>query len=105
MTGGSFSLSEKLLVAGAFVALVAMAVGTEDDPGVVAASASRIAEKTSDARPWSTAASGGAPDFTGDMEDNSAPAQRPSQSRAQPRIREVETLPPGFGGTPSTPPK
>lgn len=36
MSGGSFSLVEKLAVTVAFCALVAMAVGTEDDPGVVA---------------------------------------------------------------------
>lgn len=33
---GSFSLTEKLAVAAAFCALVAMGVGTEEDPGVVA---------------------------------------------------------------------
>jgi len=33
----SFSLTEKLAVTGAFLALVALAVGTEDDPGVVIA--------------------------------------------------------------------
>ncbi len=31
----AFSLTEKLAVTGAFLALVAMVVGTEDDPGVV----------------------------------------------------------------------
>lgn len=30
-----FSLTEKLAVAGAFLALVALGVGTEDDPGMV----------------------------------------------------------------------
>jgi hypothetical protein len=34
---GSFSLVEKLAVAGAFCAMMVMAVGTEEDPGVVAA--------------------------------------------------------------------
>ena len=34
---GSFSLTEKLAVAAAFCAVVAMGVGTEDDPGIVAA--------------------------------------------------------------------
>ena len=34
---GSFSLTEKLAVAAAFCAIVAMGVGTEDDPGIVAA--------------------------------------------------------------------
>lgn len=34
--GASFSTTEKLLVAGAFLALVVLAVGTEDEPGVVA---------------------------------------------------------------------
>ncbi len=38
MAGGSFSLTEKLAVTGAFLALVAMAVGTEDDPGLVVTS-------------------------------------------------------------------
>lgn len=38
MAGSSFSLTEKLAVTGAFLALVAMAVGTEDDPGLVATS-------------------------------------------------------------------
>ena len=33
---GSFSLTEKLAVAAAFCAIVAMGVGTEEDPGVVA---------------------------------------------------------------------
>lgn len=35
---GSFSLAEKLAVAGAFCAIVVMAVGTESDPGVIASS-------------------------------------------------------------------
>lgn len=35
MAGASFSLTEKLAVTGAFLALVAMVVGTEDDPGMV----------------------------------------------------------------------
>lgn len=38
MTGRSFSLTEQLAVTGAFLALVATAVGTEDDPGVVVTS-------------------------------------------------------------------
>lgn len=36
---GSFSLTEKLAVATAFCAIVAMGVGTEEDPGIVAAPA------------------------------------------------------------------
>lgn len=37
-----FSLTEKLAVAGAFLALTAMAVGTEDDPGVVVTEATKV---------------------------------------------------------------
>ena len=37
MAGTSFSLTEKLAVTGAFLALVAMVVGTEEDPGLVVA--------------------------------------------------------------------
>lgn len=37
MAGTSFSLTEKLAATGAFLALVALAVGTEDDPGLVIA--------------------------------------------------------------------
>lgn len=37
MAGTSFSLTEKLAVTGAFLALVVLAVGTEDDPGLVIA--------------------------------------------------------------------
>lgn len=44
MAGGSFSLTEKLAVAGAFLAIVAMAVGTEDDPGVVVTTKETVTE-------------------------------------------------------------
>lgn len=35
MAGTSFSLTQKLAVTGAFLALVALMVGTEDEPGLV----------------------------------------------------------------------
>lgn len=44
-TSGSFSLAEKLAVAGAFLAVVALGVGTEEDPGVVVAQTEQIAAK------------------------------------------------------------
>ena len=40
---GSFSLTEKLAVAAAFCAIVAMGVGTDEDPGVVAAPVQAVA--------------------------------------------------------------
>lgn len=39
-----FSLTEKLAVTGAFLALVAMAVGTENDPGIVVVGKDEIAK-------------------------------------------------------------
>lgn len=44
MASGSFSLTEKLAVTGAFLAIVALAVGTEDDPGVVVTSKETVKE-------------------------------------------------------------
>lgn len=44
MSGASFSLTEKLAVTGAFLALVAMAVGTEEDPGVVVTGQETVTE-------------------------------------------------------------
>lgn len=40
----SLSLTEKLSITGAFLAVVAVAVGTEDDPGVVVASPDMMRE-------------------------------------------------------------
>lgn len=63
MASGSFSLTEKLAVAGAFLALVAMAVGTEDDPGLVIAGPEqvkdlRVATPSRSAAPRATAEPG-----------------------------------------------
>ncbi|HEU4820418.1 MAG TPA: hypothetical protein VFS87_04600 [Qipengyuania sp.] len=44
MSGASFSLTEKLAVTGAFLALVALAVGTEDDPGLVVTGQEAVTE-------------------------------------------------------------
>lgn len=55
----SFSLTEKLAVMGAFLALVAMAIGTEEDPGVIAATQVDIgadpAEESATSQPASIA--------------------------------------------------
>lgn len=72
----SFSLSEKLTVTGAFLVLVAMLVGTEDDPGVVVTGQAAIA----DAR-------------------QTTPARAPS-----PQYEVVTTPSPGFSSPPSTAP-
>ena len=40
-----YSLTQKLGVAGAFLVLVALAVGTEDDPGFVVAGSSELASR------------------------------------------------------------
>ncbi len=58
-TTGSFSLIEKLAVAGAFLAVVALGVGTEDDPGVVVEQTEQIASRaeTAQAAPPPPAAS------------------------------------------------
>ncbi len=92
---GSFSLIEKVALAGAFCALVAMAVGTERDPGVLPATQTRTAQaaalvvegapRTDAANPWRLGP-GAAPGASG-------------QALAPPPPR--ETLPPGFGATPS----
>lgn len=44
MGSRNFSLTEKLAVTGAFLALVAMVVGTEDDPGLVIAGQEAISD-------------------------------------------------------------
>ena len=112
MAGGSLSLSEKLLVAGAFVALVAMAVGTEDNPGVVAAGgtalggqavAVKAATKAERARSWGPTTSGDAPGVRAKTPDSEARSPPPPQFQPDPRLHETETLPPGFGGTPALP--
>lgn len=45
MSSGTFSLTEKLAVAGAFLAVVALGVGTEEDPGLVVEQTQEIAAK------------------------------------------------------------
>lgn len=47
MAGTSFSLTEKLAVTGAFLALVTMVVGTEDDPGLVVTGQDAVKEMRS----------------------------------------------------------
>lgn len=92
---GSFSLVEKLAVAGAFCALIAMGVGTEDDPGIIAAQSEVTKNATlvvhgKDRAPakrnfWS-------------LDDGETPATVPGPATvARPR----EVLPEGFGATPS----
>lgn len=93
--GGSFSLAEKLAVAGAFCALVVLAVGTEDDPGIVAAGKFAPRQTAAKGHPDEPERSGandwwqsdGAPD-----EPDAAPQLAPESE---------DELPPGFGSTPS----
>ena len=91
----SFPFIEKVAVAGAFCALVAMAVGTESEPGVIAAtktqpgqtiaSASQAAGAKLSANWWGLA--------------DRAPASH--RGGSQPAPPPPEILPPGFGATPS----
>ena len=111
MSGGSISLSEKLLVAGAFVALVAMAVGTEDDPGVVSASGTALAGKAiavkvagAAANPWAKPDSASGPDTIGSATGPDHPITV-SPGAPPPRIPEEDPLPAGFGSRPSLPPE
>lgn len=96
-TTGSFSLTEKLAVAGAFLAVVALGVGTEDDPGVVVEQTEQIAAKAEAAQssapppapsptPTSTSTSEALPPdkpsiYKGELdppdEDENAPLNRP----------------------------
>lgn len=92
---GSFSLVEKLAVVGAFCALVVLAVGTESDPGVVAASQAqpRTAIATAHkAVPGKSASDWWSP-------SSGAPAAVADGARPAPPPPEI--LPPGFGATPS----
>lgn len=92
---GSFSLVEKIAVAGAFCALVAMAVGTETDPGVIAAAqVEPVAGRES--APDREADTGGANFWSlakGAHQPRSVPLAAPSPA--------PEVLPPDFGATPS----
>ena len=94
---GSFSLVEKIAVSGAFCAIVAMGIGTETDPGV-------IAEQK--------AATDGAPRVADTVAQPGA-APRPVYWRLDPGAATVsrlppqgpvprpEKLPPGFGAAPA----
>ena len=117
MAGGSISLSEKLLVAGAFVALVAMAVGTEDDPGVIAASstmregqavAAKFAGDAASANPWSSVNSEPTPDAAGvavaEGRDSEASPRTPPQLQEPAPPREADGLPSEVRRMPSLPP-
>ena len=91
---GSFSLVEKLAVAGAFCALVAMAVGTETDPGVVA---------ETKLKPGQTVASATAVQGKAKANYWSLPADGSvaTAGDARPAPPPPEILPPEFGATPS----
>ncbi len=95
---GSISLAEKLAVAGAFCALVVLAVGTEDDPGIIAATIDTVAIKSGEpagtdgqekvTNYWSVSDEGTPPPITSPIM-TASPSPKP------------ERLPPGFGATPS----
>lgn len=90
---GSFSLAEKIAVAGAFCALVAMAVGTEADPGVIVPGrddTTRIVAPERAADPKHPVSYWSRSDATPVGRGGPAPVSSP----------EPEILPPGFGATP-----
>ena len=95
---GSISLAEKLAVAAAFCALVAMAVGTDEDPGIIASAPATVAQA---GNPTAAPVVSGEPrkvDNYWSRSDNSDPA---SEIVIPDRSKPAEKLPPGFGGTPS----
>lgn len=90
---GSFSLAEKLAVAGAFCALVVLAVGTEDDPGVIVTEQSEASQAVS---------TRGAPDRQASSSSywaRSDDSEEASLTLPSPAVPE-DPLPPGFGATP-----
>lgn len=93
---GSFSLTEKLTVAAAFCAIVALGVGTEQDPGVIA---------TSQAEPDTAVATvrgSAAPSTPGNYWSLSGKSAPPvTLGGGQARVRPPEILPRDFGATPS----
>lgn len=93
---GAFSLTEKLAVAGAFCALVAMAVGTEEDPGVIAAREAEARRVAVEVRPEK---SDGSDRSYWSLTDDT-PAEPVGQRPPDPEPD--EDLPPGFGAAPSS---
>ena len=93
----SFSLTEKLAVTGAFLALVAMGIGTEDDPGVVVAGSQSVAHMQPAAAPVSpppqVAAASPSPPFGSSRPFQSTAAQ-PVPAAAPPPPIGIPQLPP-----------
>lgn len=100
----AISITEKLAVTGAFLALVAMVVGTEDDPGLVADG--QLVSGTLQVR-GAAAQAAGRPEpgrNSGAGNHWSLPANGSGVPQGPPMIRPKapeEHLPPGFGATPS----
>lgn len=95
---GSFSLVEKIAVSGAFCAIVAMGIGTESDPGVIAEQkvATDAAPRTRDAAAPREATAARSAYWRRDPGEAPSGLAAPPEPAAPPEI-----LPPGFGAAPS----
>lgn len=94
---GSFSLVEKIAVSGAFCAIVAMGIGTETDPGVIAEQkvATNGAPRAAGGADQPRAA---ARSVYWRLDPGAAPASNPPPQAPEPP---PEKLPPGFGAAPA----